>query len=401
MLKFDRFRIFGRIRFLLAVALIVSGCSNLSVFVPPPKASSLEGEPNLAVNGEGQLVLDWNMRSKASAKFEGYLLEIDPNDATYKFSENFLTSAPLKIEPMTVEFAKSPSKIGKLVGEAKGTNMLLEGLLRNDRKYLFQFVEKGRSLSRKDATAMLIEVDFDTNVLSGASVADDSAHLNWEDVPGANRYKVFADKEQKIFLGESLGNDLVVPGFSSRNLKEFFVLPMRGELASKDMFTVPLNMSMAEVLKVSTSKASGLYTSGEVLEFIVEFSKAVAVSNDAYLPLKIGQATRRAAYVSGEGSTLIRFTYTVQAGDNTDHLETGLMLGGEYTDVNAFSVNGALPTATEPSSLKASSLIALDTLRPIAPSSIGFNIPTSGDGNVTMSWARGSDINFHTHVAKL
>ena len=93
--------------------------------------------------------------------------------------------------------------------------------------------------------------------------------------------------------------------------------------------------------------AAGTYTLGQTLSFTVQFSEDVVVQTDGgtpALPLTIGTASVKAAYVSGTGTNGIVFEYVVKSGDeDADGIELGSAIelsGGTMTD---FAGNGILP----------------------------------------------------------
>lgn len=66
------------------------------------------------------------------------------------------------------------------------------------------------------------------------------------------------------------------------------------------------------------SVANGNYQAGQVLTFIVSFNDTVMVTGtDSTLAIMLGSTSRQATFVSSHGSSLT-YSYTVQAGDNTD-----------------------------------------------------------------------------------
>ena len=68
------------------------------------------------------------------------------------------------------------------------------------------------------------------------------------------------------------------------------------------------------VASVSTTKADGTYTVGEVIPITVTFDEAVAVTGTPLLTLETGTTDRNLNYASGTGTTTLSFSYTVQSG---------------------------------------------------------------------------------------
>ncbi len=89
-------------------------------------------------------------------------------------------------------------------------------------------------------------------------------------------------------------------------------------------FTVPtltgINVDgTAPVITSVTPPANGTYNAGATLNFIANFSEAVTVTGTPVLQLMVGSTTINAPYTSGSGTTAIRFTYTVQSGENDNN----------------------------------------------------------------------------------
>jgi hypothetical protein len=84
--------------------------------------------------------------------------------------------------------------------------------------------------------------------------------------------------------------------------------------------------------------ANGVYNSGDVLQFTVEFDQPVVVDSSGGTPqlqVHIGATTRFATYVSGSGTNMLLFSYTVQTSDydnNGIQLVSPLVLNGGRID---------------------------------------------------------------------
>lgn len=114
-----------------------------------------------------------------------------------------------------------------------------------------------------------------------------------------------------------------------------------------DMSGVLVDGVAPQVTGVSVP-ASGTYTLGQTLSFTVQFNEEVVVQTDGgtpVLPLVIGTASVKAAYVSGTGTKEIVFEYAVKSGDeDADGIELGSaieMSGGTMSDAAG---NGILPS---------------------------------------------------------
>ncbi len=73
-------------------------------------------------------------------------------------------------------------------------------------------------------------------------------------------------------------------------------------------------------------------SSSAVIDIQLEFSNIVTVTGSPTLLMEVGATDRNATYVSGSGTNVLTFNYTVAAGDNTGDLD--------YASVNALSLNG-------------------------------------------------------------
>lgn len=66
----------------------------------------------------------------------------------------------------------------------------------------------------------------------------------------------------------------------------------------------------------NTVPAAGTYTTGQNLDFDVSFSEPVTISGTPRIVLDIGGSTRYATYLTGSGSSIVRFRYTIAGGDS-------------------------------------------------------------------------------------
>ncbi len=141
------------------------------------------------------------------------------------------------------------------------------------------------------------------------------------------------------------------------------------------------------VTGVSAANADGAYRAGQNIDITVTFNEAVAVTGAPTIALATVPA-RTAAFLSGSGTSVLAFTYTVQAGDNATDLD--------YTATNALSLNGgtindiagnigvltlAAPGAA--GSLGATKNIVVDTVAPaitVAPTA------TATHDTATITW---------------
>lgn len=98
---------------------------------------------------------------------------------------------------------------------------------------------------------------------------------------------------------------------------------------------------MVPVVTSVSVPANGSYKAGDTLYFAVNFSESVMVGGSPYILLTVGGVTRMAFYVSGSGTSMLVFRYTVQTGDNDPDgitLASTIELSGgtiKNVDVNA------------------------------------------------------------------
>lgn len=76
------------------------------------------------------------------------------------------------------------------------------------------------------------------------------------------------------------------------------------------------------IINVRSTTSDGTYDIGDPIEVLVEFSRQVVVRGVPLVILNVkatASSDRTAAYISGSGSTVLRFIYTPIAGDNTQN----------------------------------------------------------------------------------
>ena len=124
------------------------------------------------------------------------------------------------------------------------------------------------------------------------------------------------------------------------------------------------------VTNVTASNADGSYKSGESIEIIITYDKAVTVTGTPQLTLETGDTDALANYSSGSGSTSLVFSYTVGAGQmNTDldyaDADALILNGGSMLDQAGNAVLRALPIPGSTGSLGANKNLVVDTFVPI------------------------------------
>jgi Ca2+-binding RTX toxin-like protein len=148
---------------------------------------------------------------------------------------------------------------------------------------------------------------------------------------------------------------------------------------------------------LTATNANGTYGIGSVITIEVPFSEVVFVNTAGGTPsllLETGSIDRFATYFSGSGTRVLRFSYTVQAGDTSADLDvtssSALVLnGGTIQDAAGNNAVLALPAPGAAGSLGANAALVIDGIAPtvdlsgfrnsaFAGSSIGFGLPDVG-----------------------
>ncbi|MFX0180129.1 MAG: NosD domain-containing protein, partial [Candidatus Hodarchaeota archaeon] len=150
--------------------------------------------------------------------------------------------------------------------------------------------------------------------------------------------------------------------------------------ANKDII---VDAKSPTVSDVSSTKADGTYTTGEIIDITILFSETVYVTGTPQLSLNTGAIVD---YYSGNETNTLTFRYTVAAGHTSSDLD--------YTSTNALSLNGGtikdseglnayltLPAPGTPGSLGANKDIVIDTTAP----TISGVTATNPDGTYTVA----------------
>ena len=127
------------------------------------------------------------------------------------------------------------------------------------------------------------------------------------------------------------------------------------------------------VSSVSASTANGSYNSGDPISVQVNFSETVTVTGTPQITLETGATDRTANYSSGDGTSTLVFTYTVQDGDTSSDLDyvatNSLALnGGTIADAAGNNATLTLASPGAANSLGANKAIVIDTTAPTVSS---------------------------------
>ena len=157
------------------------------------------------------------------------------------------------------------------------------------------------------------------------------------------------------------------------------------------------------VISVTSSTPNGLYNAdNNVINISINFSEDVEVdtsNGSPTLELETGSINRLATYTSGSGTSILSFSYTVQAGDISSDLD--------YTTIDALSLNGGnitdlvgnvatlkLPSPGDTNSLAANKDLVIDTIDPILTSSDPADdaIAVAVDSNIVLNFSEVVDV---------
>lgn len=150
-----------------------------------------------------------------------------------------------------------------------------------------------------------------------------------------------------------------------------------------------VEVSSYEITDDVVFPTTGHFTVDAVIPVRVTFSEPVIITGTPTLTLETGATDRTINYVSGSGSNVLLFNYTVQAGDTSPRLDytttSALELaGGTIKDAANNNAVLTLPSPGSPGSLAANNDIVIDTTAPVfsSASAIGNTLTiTYSDAN--------------------
>ncbi len=222
-----------------------------------------------------------------------------------------------------------------------------------------------------------IVVDFSENV----SLSGGMPYLELNS--GANAYYLSGNGSSSFTFRYTVGagensTDLDYVATTSFNLngsaiKDFIgndadlTLPTPNALNSiSDDKAIVIDNVVPTVTQVYTLKADGTYTSGEVIDILVEFSEIVYVTGNPRISLNSGTTVD---YLSGDGTNTLIFQYTVAAPDysiDLDYTSTAALVlnGGTIPDAADLDADLALVTPNSVNSISDDKAIIIDTTGP-------------------------------------
>jgi hypothetical protein len=164
-----------------------------------------------------------------------------------------------------------------------------------------------------------------------------------------------------------------------------------GQIGSSSQVNFTVDTTAPRVTGVTSTFASGSYTSGTSIPISVSFSAPVNVTGTPTLALNVAPTSRTAVYQSGNGTNTLIFAYVVQAGDKVPALDCAsanalTLAGGTISDAAGNDAMLALPTPGAAGSLSAGKSLAVGMLSAsLAATSAGPTNATSVQYTVAFS----------------
>ncbi|GAG35198.1 unnamed protein product, partial [marine sediment metagenome] len=146
-----------------------------------------------------------------------------------------------------------------------------------------------------------------------------------------------------------------------------------------------IDTEASTITEVSSTKADGTYTVGEIIQITITFSESVDITGMPQLTLETGAADAIVDYTSGSGTSTLTFTYTVTSGHTSpdlDYISTGALSlnSGTIEDTGGNSAVLTLPIPGTAGSLGSNKNIIIDT----EASTITEVSSTKSDGTYTV-----------------
>ena len=176
-------------------------------------------------------------------------------------------------------------------------------------------------------------------------------------------------------------------------------LPAAGQTGSLSLNkNLILDTTVPTIVGVTSSKANGYYTVGELIPILVILTEPVTVTGTPRLTLETGATDRVIDFTSGSGTGTLVFNYVVQSGDTAatlDYLSTSALVlnGGTIKDAAGNPATLTLATPGTAGSLGLAKTITIDTVAPDNPRSVDdgtwTNLLTQSP---LIGWQAGSDL---------
>ncbi len=174
-----------------------------------------------------------------------------------------------------------------------------------------------------------------------------------------------------------------------------FSFTLTGSVRTANITLLGRNVSVVQsasplLIGVRSLSSDGYYVAGSTVSLEVNFSDAVNVTGAPLLTLATGSVNKNATYTSGNGGTTLTFTYNVQAGDASAHLDylntAALTLNGGTIKLASDNVTNApltLPAPGAAGSLSANSNLIIDTTPPSPP--VNLALASGSDTGISAS----------------
>ncbi|KKP67566.1 MAG: outer membrane protein domain-containing protein [Candidatus Moranbacteria bacterium GW2011_GWE1_35_17] len=152
-------------------------------------------------------------------------------------------------------------------------------------------------------------------------------------------------------------------------------------------FTV--DATVPTITSVSSSKANGAYTTGEVIDIDVTFSENVTSTGDITVTLETGTTDRSCTFTVA-GASAGTCNYTVQSGDvSSDLTVKEITVAGAINDASANAIVNFVPTTN----LAANKALVIDTTSPVITVNESTDAGPTGDDTINLT---ASDTNLDT-----
>ena len=161
--------------------------------------------------------------------------------------------------------------------------------------------------------------------------------------------------------GISIASDALREGTIEDNVGNAVVRTFRALRADPAHRVRALGPVPASVSIVSAPESGDAYGLGENIQVEITFTELVHVTGEPVLILSIGANSRSAGFVSGSGTAVLLFRYTVQAGDLDDDgisIATDALREGEITRATGGPVSTRLPALPAQGGHKVDGLVA-------------------------------------------
>jgi large repetitive protein len=213
----------------------------------------------------------------------------------------------------------------------------------NGKKFRVQVYGTGLTLSSEVSISFPLSLAITT-----LSIPDAAKNVNYNQqlnqTGGKAAYTYSMNTGSVLPAGMTLSGAGLLGGSPTVDGTYNFTIKVTDGCASEDLQTFTLNVTPEPLLTSISVPANGFYKSGENLDFTVNYDASVVVNNTPLLGITIGSSNVNASYLSGSGTSSLKFRYTVQAGDLDANgiTITGITLNGGT--IKSFGGSNAINT---------------------------------------------------------